>query len=222
MDQAAQKALVAQAALDYIQEGMIVGIGTGTTVRYLIEALTSIKHRIKGTVASSVATERLLKAQGIPLLDFNTVSELNLYIDGADACDPQHQLLKGQGGAMTREKILATASQTFICIIDQSKLVQTLSQQPVCLEVIPMARSFVARAIVKLGGRPLYQEKKITDNGNIILEVLDWLFEEACVLESALDQIPGVVGNGIFAKRKADQVLVAYSQGVEKRLPFDP
>ncbi len=221
MDQEAQKALVAQAALDYIQEGMIVGIGTGSTVRYLIEALASIKHRIKGTVASSVATEILLKAQGIPVLDFNTVSELDLYIDGADACDSRHQLLKGQGGALTREKILATASQTFICIIDQSKRVQTLSRQPVCVEVMPMARSFVARAIVKLGGRPVYQEKKITDNGNIILEVRDWPFEEACVLENALDQIPGVVGNGIFAKRKADRVLVAYSQGVEKRLPFD-
>ncbi len=213
--QETQKALVAQAALEYIPEGIILGVGTGSTVRYLIEALGTVKGRIQGAVASSIATQKLLEAQGILVIDLNSISELPLYIDGADACDPQHQLLKGQGGALTREKILATASQEFICMIDDSKWVAHLGQHPVCIEVLPMARSLVARSIVKLGGRPLYRaDRPYTDNGNIILEVHDWPIEDAIALETTLDQIPGVVGNGIFAKRRADRVLVARPKGV--------
>ncbi len=216
MNQNEQKQVVATAALDYIEENMIVGVGTGTTVHYFIDALAKIKSRIQGTVASSHTTEAQLKALGIPVFDLNSVNEVSIYIDGADACNPYRQLIKGGGGALTREKILASASLRFICIVDESKKMKVLADVPVPLEVIPMARSFVAREIVKLGGYPVYRQNFITDNGNIILDVHHWTLAEPIKLEQTLNNIPGVVCNGIFANRTADLVLIGSNQGIIK------
>lgn len=214
MNQEALKQAVAIAALDYIEEGMIVGVGTGSTVQFFITALAKMKDKIEGAVASSIATESQLKALGIPVLELNMVNELPIYIDGADACNPYRQLIKGGGGALTREKILASASQRFICIIDESKQMRVLTDKPVPIEVIPMARSFVAREIVKLGGNPIYRQNFTTDNGNIILDVHHWIIAEPIKLEQNLNNIPGIVCNGIFADRKADLVLVSHDQGL--------
>lgn len=208
------KQAAAIAALDYIEENSIVGVGTGSTVQYFIQALAKIKDKIQGAVASSKATETQLKSFGIPLWDLNSVDNIPVYIDGADACNPYRQLIKGAGGALTREKILAAASERFICIIDESKKVKVLADVPVPIEVIPMARSFVAREIVKLGGQPIYREKCITDNGNIILDVHHWVIAEPLKLEHALNNIPGVVCNGIFAERPADIVLISNPKGM--------
>lgn len=214
LNQETLKQNVALAALDYVEENSILGVGTGTTVRYFIEGLAKIKDKIQGAVASSLETESRLKALGIPILDLNSVNELSLYVDGADACNPYKQLIKGAGGALTREKILATASKRFICIIDESKKMKVLADVPVPLEVIPMARSFVAREIVKLGGNPVYRQNFTTDNGNVILDVHHWILGEPIKLEQSLNNIPGVVCNGIFAERTADLVLIGHTKGL--------
>jgi len=221
MSQDEQKQAVAKAALAYVEDNTIVGIGTGTTIHYFIDYLATIKHRIEGTVASSLATEALLKARGIPVFDLNTVPEVALYIDSADACNPHGQLVKGGGAALTREKILAAASQQFLCIIDASKQVKIFGEFPIPIEVIPMARSFVAREIVKLEGDPVYRQGLITDNGNIILDVHNWLIAEPIKLERILNNIPGIVCNGLFADYPAHHVLIGNEEGVSllKKLP---
>ena len=209
------KQAAAQAALDYIPYNCIVGVGTGNTVNYFIDALASIKHKIEGTVASSLATEARLKALHIPVYDLNTVNEISVYIDGADAYNTYLQLVKGGGGALTREKILASASQKFIAIVEEKKYVKVFGEFPIPIEVIPMARSYVAREIVKLGGRPVYREHIITDNGNIILDIHDWLIAEPIKLESQLNNIVGVVCCGLFANRPADMLLIGTTTGVQ-------
>lgn len=213
-NQDALKKAVAKEALDYVPEKGIIGVGSGSTVHFFIEALATIKHKIEGAVASSLATEARLKAQGIPVFDLNTVNEVSVYIDGADTCNAHRQLIKGGGGALTREKILAAASKKFVCIIDESKFARVLGEFPVAIEVIPMARSFVAREIVKLDGNPVYRPQFITDNGNIILDVYNWVIAEPIKLERTLNNIPGVVGNGIFADYPANIVLMATKQGI--------
>lgn len=195
-------------ALEYIQENQIVGIGTGTTVNFLIEQLATIKHKIAGAVSSSVETTRRLQAMQIPVLDFNGIDELPIYIDGADAYNDLKQLVKGGGGALTREKILAYASKQFICLVDATKQPSILGTFPVAIEVIPMARSYAARQISKLGGKPEYREHFLTDNGNIILDVFGWEITQPIDLETKLNQIPGIICNGIFAVRAADILIV--------------
>lgn len=209
------KSKVAEAVLDYIKAGSILGIGSGSTINYLITALASIKHKIEGVVPASIETEKRLKQLNIPVLDLNSVGELALYIDGADEVNPQLQLIKGGGGALTREKIIAAASRNFICIVDESKYVRMLGQKNLPLEVIPMGRSYVARELVKLGGFPVYREKFITDNGNIILDTQHWDFTDPIKLERLLNNIPGVVSNGLFAQRPANRLLIANQGGIK-------
>ena len=208
------KEKVAKAALAYIEDNMIVGVGTGSTVNYFIKELAVIKHRIDACVASSKATERLLREMGISVIDLNVAGDLPIYIDGADEVTSRREMIKGGGGALTREKIIATVAQRFICIVDDKKLVHQLGGFPIAVEVLPLARSFVAREIVKLGGDPEYREGFVTDNGNIILDVFNLKMDEPIALEEAINGIPGVVENGLFAKRLADQVLVASDDGV--------
>ena len=215
MDQENLKKIAAKAALDFIEEGAIVGVGTGSTVKYFIEYLGTIKHKIEGAVASSIETEQHLKALNIPVFDLNTVVELKIYVDGADAYNPYGQLVKGGGGALTREKILAAASEQFICIADETKAVTVFGEFPIPIEVIPMARSFVAREIVKLEGDPVYRAHFTTDNDNIILDVHNWVISEPIKLERTLNNIPGVVCNGLFADRTADKVLVGTKGGIK-------
>lgn len=209
------KCKVAKAALDYIKTGSIVGVGSGSTINYLITALADIKHKIEGVVAASIETEKRLKQFNIPVLDLNGTGELTLYIDGADEVNPQLELIKGGGGALTREKIIAAASKNFICIVDESKYVGVLGQKSLPLEVIPMGRSYVARELVKLGGFPIYREKFITDNGNIILDTQHWDFTDPIKLERLLNNIPGVVCNGLFAQRPANILLMASKEGIK-------
>jgi ribose 5-phosphate isomerase A len=197
----------AERALDYLQDGSIVGVGTGSTVAYFIQGLGRIKHRIEGAVSSSEQSTKQLKALGIPVFDLNATGPLSLYVDGADECDAYNRLIKGGGAALTREKIIAAASTQFICIIDPSKLVPVLGKFPVPVEVIPMARSHVAREIVKLGGQPVWREGVVTDNGNWILDVHGWSITDPVKLESELNAIVGVVCNGLFAARGADLVI---------------
>lgn len=208
------KQQAAEAALAFVEDDMIVGVGTGSTVRYFIDALATIKHRIEATVSSSEASTAQLKAHGIRVLDLNAVANLALYVDGADEVNPQKHLIKGGGAALTREKIIAACAQRFVCIVDASKQVDVLGQFPLPVEVIPMARSYVARELVKLGGRPVYREGCITDNGNVILDVHGLSIMQPKVLETAINQITGVVTNGLFALRPADDVLVATERGV--------
>lgn len=216
MTQEDMKKKAAQAALKYVSEDSVIGVGSGSTVKYFIEALSTIKNRIEGTVASSKETENLLKQQHIPVYDLNTVNKVSVYIDGADEVNDYFYLIKGKGGALTREKIIATVAQKFVCIIDQSKKVEILgSTCPVPVEVIPMARSYVARELVKLGGSPVYREGFITDNGNIILDVYHLDILQPIKFENDIKQITGVVDNGIFAKRRADVVLMADAEKVE-------
>ena len=197
----------AERALEFVQDNSIVGVGTGSTVAYFIQGLGRIKHRIEGAVSSSEQSTRLLKELGIPVFDLNAVGPLELYVDGADECDTHNRLIKGGGAALTREKIIAAASKQFVCIIDPSKLVPLLGTFPVPVEVIPMARSHVAREIVRLGGNPVWRENVVTDNGNWILDVHGWQITDPVKLESDLNQIVGVVTNGLFAARKADVVI---------------
>jgi len=210
-----KKRQAAQAALEYVVRDTVIGVGTGSTANYFIEALAKIKHQIEGTVASSAATAERLKAQGIPVLDLNGVSEISVYIDGADEATHHLHLIKGGGGALTREKIVAAVSQKFICIADDSKLVSVLGKFPLPIEVIPMARSYVARQLVKLGGKPQWREGFVTDNGNVILDVYHLQILEPVKLETELNQITGVVTNGLFARRPADVLLLGSEQGVQ-------
>lgn len=212
------KARVAQKALEYLDDYSIIGVGTGSTIHYFIEALATIKHRIEACVASSLATEALLRAHAIPVLDLNAVSEPLIYIDGADEINARHEMIKGGGGALTREKIIASVAQKFVCIVDSSKVVNSLGTFPIAVEVLPMARSFVARALVKLGGDPHYRQGFITDNGNIILDVHHLDLTNVHAMESAINQITGVVENGLFAARLADVVLVSSRDGVTQEI----
>ena len=198
------KQAAALAALAYVRDGQILGVGTGSTTQYFIEGLAAYKHKIEGVVASSVATAKSLKALGLPLLEFNEVSKIDLYVDGADEINEHKQMIKGGGGAMTREKILATCSEQFICIADPSKYVKLLGKFPIAVEVIPMARSFVARALVKLGAFPEYRVGFVTDNGNVIIDCYQLDCTDLLSLEQTLKALPGVVDSGVFAKRRAD------------------
>ena len=208
------KKMAALEALQHIKNIDIIGVGTGSTMNYFIDALAEIKQQIEGVVASSVATERRLKENGIPLVDLNSVSNLEVYVDGADEFNEHFYLIKGGGGALTHEKIIAAASKHFICVADESKQVGVLGKFPLSIEVIPMARSFVAREIVKLKGDPVYRQGFITDNGNVILDVHNLNILNPIELEKTLNNIPGVVGNGLFAYRPADTLLVGTSAGI--------
>ena len=216
MNQDQLKKQVAEAAVKYIEEGITLGVGSGSTMHCFIEALAPFKHWIDAAVASSKDTEIRLKALGIPVIDLNATSTVELYIDGADEIEPNLALIKGGGGALTREKILAAASKKFICIADISKKVRCLGAAfPLPIEVIPMARSYVAREIVKLGGDPVYRQGFVTDNGNIILDVHHLDIQTPIHLEETLDGIVGVVTNGLFAKRIPDKVLISSDAGIE-------
>ncbi len=208
MSQNEGKRLSGEAAAKFIEEGTVVGVGTGSTVAFFIEALARKKHQIEGAVSSSEQSTALLKQHGIPVLDLNSTGSLSLYVDGADECDPHNRLIKGGGGALTREKIIAACSQKFVCIIDASKEVKLLGKFPLPIEVIPMARSYVAREIVARGGQPVWREGKVTDNGNWILDVYNWQITDPVGMEAELNQITGVVCVGLFAKRAADIVIV--------------
>ena len=215
LSQSDKKQAVAKRAVEYIEDDSYIGVGTGSTADYFIQELGKIKHHIQGAVASSENTLKQLKALGIPIVPLDSVVELDLYIDGADEATRHRQLIKGGGGALTREKIVASASKKFICLIDDSKLVEKLGLFPLAVEVIPMARSMVAREIVKLGGSPSWRQGFVTDNHNYILDVQNLNILEPVLLESKLNQISGVVSNGIFAARPADQLLIGTDQGVE-------
>jgi len=212
----ALKQQAALAALTYIKDDMILGVGTGTTTNYFIDALVDYKNQIDVAVASSEATAKRLKSIGIPVTEMTSINSIDLYVDGADEVNPHKQLIKGGGGALTREKIIAYNAKQFVCIVDQSKCVDILGTFPLPIEVIPMARSTVAREIVKLGGSPEYREGFVTDNGNIILDVYNLTIMKPIELEGQLNQIPGVVCNGLFAQKTPDIVLVASDKGVEK------
>lgn len=215
MDQNTKKERVAEAALDYVDNDIVVGVGTGSTVNFFIEKLANIKHRIEGAVASSIATEELLKKYNIPVFSLNSVHGLDIYIDGADEATKHLHLIKGGGGALTREKIIAAASKKFVCIADDSKLVGTLGKFPLPVEVIPMAQSYVARELVKLGGQPLLREGFKTDNGNIILDVHNMQIMQPTELEQSINNIAGVVTNGLFARRPADVLLLGDTDSVK-------
>jgi ribose 5-phosphate isomerase A len=208
------KEKAAQAALEFIEDNTVVGVGTGSTVNCFIEKLATIGHRIDACVASSIATEKKLKEKGLPVIDLNVASDIPVYIDGADEVNSQYQMIKGGGGALTREKIVASVARQFICIVDESKVVNRLGAFPLAVEVIPMARSYVGRELVQLGGDPMYRDGFVTDNGNIILDVYDLAINEPVELEKAINAIAGVVDNGIFAIRRADKVVVAGSKGI--------
>jgi ribose 5-phosphate isomerase A len=203
------KKLAAEKAIDYVEDGMIVGVGTGSTVAYFIDALAAWKDRIQGAVSSSEQSTARLKAHGIEVIDLNAAGPLSLYVDGADECDPRKHLIKGGGAALTREKIIAEASAKFVCIVDPSKRVDVLGKFPLPVEVIPMARSLVAREIVRLtGGQPVWRDGVTTDNGNVILDVHNLAIVDPVAMERELNQIPGVVAVGLFARRPADVVIV--------------
>jgi ribose 5-phosphate isomerase A len=204
----AQKRLAAERALTYVQDGDVVGVGTGSTVRWFIEALGRDPDRIRGAVSSSEQSTRLLRERGIEVLDLNAVGPLPLYVDGADECDPFDRLIKGGGAALTREKIIAAASARFVCVIDDAKQVDVLGRFPLPVEVVPMARSHVARACVGLGAQPVWRDGVVTDNGNWILDLHGMRIVDPVALEAELNQIVGVVANGLFAARKADVVIV--------------
>ena len=203
------KRLAGEKAIDYVEDGMIVGVGTGSTVAFFIDALARIKHRIEGAVSSSEQSTQQLRAHGIEVMELNNTGPLALYVDGADECDPRKCLIKGGGAALTREKIIAQASARFVCIIDPAKRVDVLGRFPLPVEVIPMARSLVAREILAMtGGQPVWRQGVTTDNGNWVLDVHGLAITDPPALENALNQIPGVVSVGLFAKRPADVVIV--------------
>ncbi|AYA91803.1 MULTISPECIES: ribose-5-phosphate isomerase RpiA [Stenotrophomonas] len=203
------KRLAAEKAIEYVEDGMIVGVGTGSTVAYFIDALARIQHRIKGAVSSSEQSTARLKQHGIEVIELNHSGNLSLYVDGADECDPNKCLIKGGGAALTREKIIAEASERFICIVDPSKQVPVLGKFPLPVEVIPMARSLVARQIRDMtGGQPTWREGVVTDNGNQILDIHNLQITDPEKLERELNQLPGVVCVGLFARRRADVVIV--------------
>ena len=217
MNQDELKKQAAEAALQYVEEDTIVGVGTGSTVNFFIDALAKIKHQIDGAVSSSLATEERLKAHNIPVLDLNSCGDLPVYIDGADEATTNLHLIKGGGGALTREKIVAAASSKFVCIVDESKQVPMLGEFPLPVEVIPMAQSYVARQLVKLGGQPVLRQDFSTDNGNIILDVHNLKISDPPVLEQEVNNISGVVTNGLVAWRGDDILLVASAYGLQCR-----
>jgi len=203
------KRLAGEKAIEYVEDGMIVGVGTGSTVAFFIDALAKIRHRIEGAVSSSDQSTERLRSHGIDVLDLNATGPLSLYVDGADECDPGRHLIKGGGAALTREKIIAEASAKFVCIIDPAKQVPVLGAFPLPIEVIPMARSLVARTILETtGGQPVWREGVKTDNGNWVLDIHNLSITDPVALEAKLNQIPGVVSVGLFARRKADVVIV--------------
>lgn len=215
MTQDEQKQAAAQAAIQYVPKGSLVGVGTGSTANYFIDALATIKHQIEGAVASSQATAERLKKHGIEVVELNDADNLPVYVDGADEVTRHLHMIKGGGGALTREKIVAAVARKFICIADQSKLVDVLGNFPLPVEVIPMARSYVAREIALLGGQPALRVGFTTDNGNLILDVHNLNIANPVELETTLNQIAGVVTNGLFARRGADLLLLGTQQGVE-------
>ena len=215
MTQDELKQAVAEAALDYVVEGKIVGVGTGSTARLFIEALAGMKDRIAGAVASSEDTKRRLEEHGIKVFDLNDVTDIPVYIDGADEITPEMHMIKGGGGALTREKIVSAVAQKFVCIADGSKLVDVLGTFPLPVEVIPMASAYVARELTKLGGTPVVREGFVTDNGNLILDVKGLQILDPVDLETRINQIVGVVTNGLFACRPADVCLLGTSTGVQ-------
>ncbi|PCJ14986.1 MAG: ribose 5-phosphate isomerase A [Gammaproteobacteria bacterium] len=215
MKQDQLKKAVAKAAIQYVVEDSIIGVGTGSTVNYFIEELAAMRMKIAGAVASSEATAELLKKHDIPVYDLNAVDEVPVYIDGADEANPDLALIKGGGAALTREKIIAAVAKQFVCIVDESKQVKQLGEFPLPVEVIPLARSHVARQIVKLGGDPVYRENCKTDNGNIILDVFNMDLSQPQKTEADLNNIVGVVCNGLFAARKADVLLVSNEHQVK-------
>jgi len=210
-----QKQRAAEAALAYVPDGCVLGVGTGSTVNHFIAALARRRVPLAGAVASSEASARLLKEARIDIVDLNAAGDLELYVDGADEATRHLQLIKGGGAALTREKIVAAAARRFVCIVDRSKLVDVLGRFPLPVEVIPMARSYVARQLVKLGGQPVLREGVTTDNGNVILDVHNLKLVEPAAVEAEINQIAGVVCNGLFARRGADLLLVGGDAGVE-------
>ncbi len=216
MNQDNMKKAAAEAALDYIEFGDLIGVGTGSTVNFFIDVLAKNKTKFDGAVASSVATEERLKSHGIPVLELNRTGDLPLYVDGADEATRHRYLIKGGGGALTREKIIAEASEKFVCIIDSSKLVDVLGDFPLPIEVIPMAQSLVGRKLMKFGGLPQLREGLTTDNGNIIIDLKNLKITDPVDLERQINQMPGVVTNGLFARRPADVLLIGTESGVEK------
>ena len=219
MDQNEKKLNVAKAAVKHIHNDCLLGMGTGSTVNFLIDLLPEIKNKISAVASSSVQTENLLKMNGFEVQALNQLGMLDLYIDGADEATKNFHLIKGGGGALTREKILAENSQKFICIADETKLVKRLGVFPLPIEVIPMARSFVSREIIKYHGKPVYRENFVTDNGNEIIDIHNLDIVDPIQLENELNQIPGVVTVGIFARRKADVLLIAGEHGVDEMYP---
>lgn len=214
MNQDEQKRAAALAALEHIPAGCMLGVGTGSTANYFIAALPQVRNRLTGAVASSEASAALLRKAGIEVLDLNGVDEVPVYVDGADEIDHALSMIKGGGGALTREKIVAAVARRFICIADETKLVERLGRFPLPVEVIPMARRHVAGEIEKLGGRPVWRKDFVTDNGNVILDVHGLAIEDPATLESTLDHITGVVTNGLFARRGADVLLLGTRDGV--------
>ena len=217
MDQDDKKNLVAEAALDYIQSGDILGIGSGSTVNKFINLLGSVKNKIEACVSSSQKSTELLHKMKIPVIDLKECDRIPLYIDGADEANSHKELIKGGGGALTREKILAQSSEKFICIIDESKVVDKLGKFPLPIEVIQLAQSKISLEMIKIGGRPVYRNQFITDNGHIIIDVHDLDINETMALEKKINHMPGVITNGIFSIRSADEILIATDSGVIKR-----
>tara|TARA_R110001583_G_scaffold10889_8_gene49890 strand:+ start:1233 stop:1889 length:657 start_codon:yes stop_codon:yes gene_type:complete len=215
MTQDDKKKAAAYAALEYVEKDTIIGVGTGSTVNYFIDALATVKNSIVGAVSSSDASTAKLKGYGIEVFDLNEVSELSVYVDGADEINPYNHMIKGGGAALTREKIVSAVAKKFICIVDDTKNVDILGAFPLPVEVIPMARSYVARELVKLGGDPVYREGVLTDNGNVILDVHNLQIAEPLTLENQINSIVGVVTNGLFANRAANVVLVGSEDGVK-------
>lgn len=208
------KQAAALAALRYLEDGMMIGVGTGSTVNHFIDALAPWRDRLKGAVSSSDSSTSRLRSIGIEVVDLNRTGDLELYVDGADETDRHRRLIKGGGGALTREKIVAAASRRFVCIVDESKVVDVLGRFPLPVEVIPMARSYVSRQMVKLGGQPLWRENVVTDNGNQIIDVHGLTILDPIALENSINGIAGVVAVGLFARRAADVVLVGGPSGV--------
>ncbi|KTF15710.1 ribose-5-phosphate isomerase RpiA [Pseudoalteromonas sp. H105] len=213
MTQDELKKAAAWAALEFVEENTIVGVGTGSTVNHFIDALGSIKDTITGAVSSSDASTEKLKALGIEVFELNDIASLDVYVDGADEINAHNEMIKGGGAALTREKIVAAVAKQFVCIVDDTKLVDTMGEFPLPVEVIPMARSYVARELLKLGGDPVYRQGVVTDNGNVILDVHNLKITDAKQLEQTINQIVGVVTNGLFAERGADKVIIGTKNG---------
>lgn len=219
MNQDEMKKVAALAAIEYLPNSGIIGVGTGSTVNHFIDLIAPLKHKFEGAVSSSEASTERMKAHGIQVFDLNAVGELEIYVDGADESNKFLHLIKGGGGALTREKIIAAASKKFVCIADETKLVDVMGEFPLPVEVIPMARSYVAREIVKLGGTPVWRENFITDNGNVILDIENLRIMEPVKLEQQMNNITGVVTVGLFANRPADVLILGTPDGAKTILP---